>query len=172
MIPVTENSDTLVRDGDALFVFSNVDSTVASVELAGSVGGHGVFPLSTAPSLRALLKSPDMFAPQPGQPLPYLLVAGIERLDPQTLQRTVIPFSPIDVMSGKSDLTLRSNDMVYILNVAEMRYIAAQAVAAAAASAESDQNRDSARRARDVARCQSAAAQHICKPPPQAERFQ
>jgi polysaccharide export outer membrane protein len=151
MVPVTASSDVLVRDGDALFVSSSVDSAVANVELAGSTGAHGFFPLSTTPSLRALLKSPDMFAPQPGQPLPYLLIGGLERLDPQSLQRTVIPISPMDVMAGKSDLALQSNDMVYILNVAEMRYIARRAATAAAADAESDQNRDSARRANDAA---------------------
>ena len=150
MVPVTAGSDVLIRDGDALYVSSSVDSAIANVELAGSTGAHGFFPLITTPTLRALLKSPDMFAPQPGQPLPYLLIGGVERLNPQTLQRTVIPFSPMDVMAGKSDLPLQSNDMVYIVNVAEMRYIARRAAATAASEAESDQNRDSARRAADA----------------------
>jgi polysaccharide export outer membrane protein len=150
LVSVTPTSDLLVRDGDALFVSSSADAAIANVELAGASVAHGAFPLAGASSLRALLKSADMFAPQPGQPLPYLLIAGIERLNPQTLQRIVIPFSPMDVMAGKSDLTLQSNDTVYILNVAEMRYIARRAVAAATADAESDQNRDSARRASET----------------------
>ena len=149
LVSVTPASDLLVRDGDALFVSSSADAAIANVELAGASVAHGAFPLAGASSLRALLKSADMFAPQPGQPLPYLLIAGIERLNPQTLQRTVIPFSPMDVMAGKSDVALQSNDTVYILNVAEMRYIARRAVAAATADSESDQNRDSARRASD-----------------------
>jgi polysaccharide biosynthesis/export protein len=147
MVPVNADSSVPVRDGDALFVSSDIDSAIANVELAGTIGAHGFYSLGTTPSLRALLKSADMFAPQPGQPLPYLLIAAVERLNPQSLQRTVIPFSPMDVLAGKSDLVLKSNDMVYVLNVAEMRYIARRAAAAAAADAESDQNKDSARRA-------------------------
>jgi polysaccharide biosynthesis/export protein len=158
MIPATAGGDVQVRDGDALFVSSSGDSATANIELAGSSVAHGAFSLSATPTLRALLKSPDMFAPTPGRPLPYLLIAAIERLDPQTMQRAVIPFSPMDVIAGKTDVGLQSNDLVYILNVAEMRYIAKRAAAAASAEAESDQNRDSARRTNDVSATQQPPA--------------
>jgi len=71
-----------------------------------------------------------MFAPVTGKPLPYLLMGAVIRLDPTTMQRTVLAFSPADVLEGKTDYPLQSNDIVYILNVAEMRYIAHRATAA------------------------------------------
>jgi polysaccharide biosynthesis/export protein len=73
--------------------------------------------------------SQDMFSPVVGKPLPYLLVGAVIRLDPTTMQRTIIPFSPADILERRGDLPLQSNDMVYILNVVEMRFIAQAAAA-------------------------------------------
>lgn len=134
MVRASPESGVLVRDGDVLFVASTADVSLAKVELTGSTRLNGYYPLETTGSLRELLKSTEAFSPVVGKPLPYLLIASIVRLDPQTMQRTVIPFSPVDVISGKSDLPLQSNDVVYVLNVAEMRYIAQKAAAAQEAS--------------------------------------
>src|SRR6185437_13340411 len=98
MQPVAPGADVTVRDGDALFVASSSDTSVARIELMGSTVSRGTFALGAAPTLHALLKSPDMFAPQPGQPLPYLLMAAIVRLDRETVQRTIIPFSAAEIM--------------------------------------------------------------------------
>jgi polysaccharide export outer membrane protein len=130
MVRVGTADNALVHDGDILFVASNADVSLAKVSLMGSSTLQGFYPLDTAHSLRSLLSSQDMFTPVAGKPLPYLLAGAVIRLDPATMQRTVIPFSPSDVLDNKSDLPLQSNDTVYILNVAEMRYIAHRAVAA------------------------------------------
>jgi polysaccharide biosynthesis/export protein len=130
MVQVGTDRNSLVRDGDILFVASNADVSLAKVSLMGSSALGGLYPLNSARSLRDLLSSPDMFAPVAGKPLPYLLIGAVIRLDPATMQRTVIPFSPADVLEGKTDLPLQSNDVVYALNVAEMRYIAHRATAA------------------------------------------
>lgn len=130
MVQVGSDRNTLVRDGDILFVASNADVSLAKVSLMGSSALDGFYPLSSVRSLHDLLASADMFAPVVGKPLPYLLIGAVIRLDPATMQRTVIAFSPADVLEAKADLPLQSNDVVYILNVAEMRYIAHRATAA------------------------------------------
>jgi polysaccharide export outer membrane protein len=130
MVQVGTDRNTLVRDGDILFVASNADVSLAKVSLMGSSALDGFYPLSGVRSLRDLLSSADMFAPVVGKPLPYLLIGAVIRLDPATMQRTVIAFSPADILEAKADLPLQSNDVVYILNVAEMRYIAHRATAA------------------------------------------
>jgi polysaccharide export outer membrane protein len=126
---VQVSDDAPVRDGDILFVASNADVSLAKIALMGSSSLDGFYPLDTVRSLRGLLLSQDMFSPIVGKPLPYLLVGAVIRLDPTTMQRTIVPFSPADILERKGDLPLQSNDMVYILNVVEMRFIAQAAAA-------------------------------------------
>jgi polysaccharide biosynthesis/export protein len=130
MVQVGTDRNALVRDGDILFVASNADVSLAKVSLMGSSALGGVYPLNSVRNLRDILSSPDMFTPVAGKPLPYLLIGAVIRLDPATMQRTVVAFSPADVLESKADFPLQSNDVVYILNVAEMRYIAHRATAA------------------------------------------
>jgi polysaccharide export outer membrane protein len=130
MVQINPQSEMLVHDGDALFVTPSIDVSLAKVELMGGTASQNYFSLDSAPTLHALLKSTDMLSPKPGQPLPYLLLSAIIRIDPETMQRSVIPFSALDAISGKTDVPLQSNDIVYILNVPEMRYIARRAAAA------------------------------------------
>ncbi len=130
MVQAGSDGSTMVRDGDILFVSSNADVSLAKVALMGSGALDGFYPLSSVRSLRDLLSSRDMFAPVVGKPLPYLLIGAVIRLDPATMQRMVLAISPAGILEGKTDLPLQSNDTVYILNVAEMRYIAHRATAA------------------------------------------
>ncbi|WP_211106513.1 SLBB domain-containing protein [Nitrospirillum iridis] len=127
MVQVGAGGSATVRDGDVVFVAPTADVSLAKVELRGATTLNGAYPLETVRSLRGLLASSDMFAPTAGRPLPYLLADAVIRLDPATLQRVVIPFSASDVLEGKADVALQSNDIVYITNLAEMRYIARKA---------------------------------------------
>ena len=127
MIQVASGSAGTLQDGDILFVAPLSDVSLAKIELMGGTAVDGTYPLDTVRSLHGLLASSDMFTPTIGKPLPYLLADAVIRLDPATLQRSVIPFSAVDVLEGKADLALQSNDMVYVTNVAEMRYIAHRA---------------------------------------------
>ena len=127
MIQVASGTSPNIQDGDILFVASTSDVSLAKVELMGATAVDGTYPLNTVRSLHGLLTSADMFTPTLGKPLPYMLADAVIRLDPATLQRTVIPFSAVDVLEGKADMALQSNDQVYITNVAEMRYIAHRA---------------------------------------------
>ncbi|WP_186454993.1 SLBB domain-containing protein [Nitrospirillum amazonense] len=127
MVQVGAGGGATVHDGDVVFVAPTADISLAKVELRGATTLNGSYPLETVRSLRGLLASSDMFTPTVGRPLPYLLADAVIRLDPATLQRTVIPFAVSDVLEGKADVALQSNDVVYITNVAEMRYIAHKA---------------------------------------------
>ena len=127
MIQVASGAPGTLQDGDILFVAPISDVSLAKVELTGATAVNGMYPLATIRSLHGLLNSADMFTPTMGKPLPYMLADAVIRLDPATLQRSVIPFSAVEVLEGKADLALQSNDQVYITNVAEMRYIAHRA---------------------------------------------
>jgi protein involved in polysaccharide export with SLBB domain len=127
MIQVASGAAANLQDGDILFVAPTSDVSLAKIELTGATAVNGTYPLASVRSLRGLLNSTDMFTPTIGKPLPYMLADAVIRLDPATLQRSVIPFSAVDVLEGKADLALQSNDQIYITNVAEMRYIAHRA---------------------------------------------
>ncbi len=120
LIDVTSSSGASVRDGEVLIVQSAVNDSIGGVTLTGAVRVPGSFSLTRYKTLRDLLPSPDTLAPQP-----YLLLGVVFRIDRQTLQRVVIPFSPLHVLQGKENLDLTSEDVVRILNVDEMRQLAA-----------------------------------------------
>jgi len=126
-VQVPASVTAFVQDGEVLFVDPSVDVSLAQVQLVGTVKLQGYYSLNDTPTLRALLKSAELFSPGPSTPLSYMLLAAIVRLDSASLQRVVIPFSPVDVISGRADLPLQSNDIVYILNYREMRYVAQMA---------------------------------------------
>ncbi|HYM17472.1 MAG TPA: SLBB domain-containing protein [Micropepsaceae bacterium] len=123
-VEVPASATVSVQDGEVLFVNPAVDVSLAQVQLMGTVKLQGYYSLTDTPTLKALLRSAELFSPGPGTPLSYMLLAAVIRLDANALQRVVIPFSPVDVISGKADLPLQSNDIVYILNYREMRYVA------------------------------------------------
>ncbi len=127
MVRLDESASTAIRDGEILFVHSTADVSLGKVDLVGAGALDGYYAIGEAQSLRGLLKSADMFTPAPGKPLPYMLLGGVIRLNSLTMQRIVVPFSPADILGGRTDVPLQSNDVVYILNVAEMRYIADRA---------------------------------------------
>ncbi len=128
-VDVAPNADTFVEDGEILFVNASVDVSLAQIRLLGNVRLGGLYALADTPTLSALLKSGEVLSPGPGGQIPYMLLAAVIRLDAASLQRSVIPFSPVDVITGKTDLRLQSYDAVYILNYPEMRYVAQTAAA-------------------------------------------
>jgi protein involved in polysaccharide export with SLBB domain len=123
-VDVQPNAGAIVLDGEVLFVNPSVDVSLAQVQLTGTVKLQGYYSLNETPTLRSLLRSAELFSPSPNTAVSYMLLAAVVRLDANALQRVVIPFSPVDVISGTSDLPLQSNDVIYILNYREMRYVA------------------------------------------------
>lgn len=115
-LDVTGASATGVGDGEVVFVKSAVNISLNQVTLAGNVRTPGLFALSRYPTLHDLL--PTVEALSPGS---YMLMGIIDRTDPATLQRVVLPFSPLRVVQGKENIALASNDIVHVLTKEQMR---------------------------------------------------
>ncbi|MFZ1992134.1 MAG: SLBB domain-containing protein, partial [Alphaproteobacteria bacterium] len=111
----------VLHRGDILFVAPQSTAEHGRVALSGQVRNPGIFDLSRAPTLRALLGSPDMYEEQP-----YMVFAAISRRDPQTLARIIVPFAPAQVLQGTFDVPLQDDDIVRVFSVPEVRVLAAQ----------------------------------------------
>jgi len=116
LVDVTSSPGELIHDSEVLFVKSAVSFAVGKVSLTGSVRLPGQYSLDTARTVHDLLPSIEVFAPTP-----YMLMGVIVRTDPHTLQRTLIPFSPLHVLQGTENVSLISDDEVRILTLDQMR---------------------------------------------------
>ncbi|MFM2043907.1 MAG: hypothetical protein RLY86_2483 [Pseudomonadota bacterium] len=88
-----------------------VDAEPAAVTLTGAVRDPGRRILARAPDLRSLLTAPGTLADDA-----YGLLAVLDRWDTVRLTRTLIPFSPADVLAGRGDLALADGDRIRILD--------------------------------------------------------
>lgn len=109
-------SSGLVGDSEILFVNPAVNRSVGQVVLAGHVSAGGRFALKQQKTLKKLLPSRDVFDRSP-----YLLFGLISRRDPDRLLRKIIPFSPLQVVTGEVDLELEDDDIVRVFSVDEVR---------------------------------------------------
>ena len=119
LVDASGRARAAVRNGEILFVQPAVNYSSGRVTLAGSVRVPGTYALDKTKTLHDLLPSTEVFAPTP-----YMLLGVIIRINPKTLQRTVVPFSPIRVIEGKENMNLISDDVVRILTIPQMRAIA------------------------------------------------
>lgn len=93
-----------------------LDSTEPVFELTGHVRHPGVRPLGAGTTLRAALDR--------GRALPdgtYPLMGVIERVDRQTLSRSLLAFSPREVVQGRADRTLADGDRIHLFSGALVR---------------------------------------------------
>jgi protein involved in polysaccharide export with SLBB domain len=120
-VDITNAPATAVSSGEVLFVKTAVNISVNQVTLQGSARAPGLFALNRYPTLHELLPSVDALSADA-----YMLMGVIDRTDPATLQRTIIPFSPLAVVQGRSNVTLVSNDVVHILTKEQMRELLPQ----------------------------------------------
>lgn len=118
-VDVTGSEGTVVRDGEVLFVLPAVNVSIGKVTLVGAVRLPGDYGLNRVKTLQDLLPSADAF-----QPTPYLLLGVVERIDPKTLAKVLLPFSPLHVLQKRENISLISNDTVYILTLEGMRALA------------------------------------------------
>lgn len=105
-----------VADSEILFVNPSVDRSMGQVMLTGHVRAGGRFALKQEQTLKGLMDSRDVFDRSP-----YLLFGLISRRNPDSLLREIIPFSPLQVVSGQSDLDLADDDIVRVFGVEEVR---------------------------------------------------
>lgn len=93
-----------------------LDSEEPAFELAGHVRHPGVRPLGSGTTLRAVLDG--------GRALldgTYPLMGVIERVDRRSLSRSLLAFSPQDVVQGRADRTLADGDRVHLFPGARVR---------------------------------------------------
>ena len=121
LVDIPALAQASLHDGEILMVRRAVDMSLGSVALAGNVRLEGQFALSDRKTLHDLLPSLDVLAPGS-----YLLLGVIDRLDPATLQRVPLAFSPLRVIAGKENANLMSEDIVRIFSIRGGQTLATQ----------------------------------------------
>jgi len=118
-------NDLSLRAGDILMVMFRQDLPVGSVTLDGHVRVPGVRSLAAAPDVRSLIGSYDAFLDNP-----YLLFGAIQTTDPVTRARRLVPINLAAIMEGRTDVRLRDGDVVIVLSVGDVNYLASADVQA------------------------------------------
>jgi polysaccharide export outer membrane protein len=107
-----------VADGDIINVGLRFDAAMGAVELVGHVRSPGLRSLSEAPTLKALLRSVDVY-----KEYPYVLFGAIETSDPTTQVRYLEAFSPEQVLFGDKDRPLRDKDRVILFGRSDIDFL-------------------------------------------------
>ncbi|HWC64425.1 MAG TPA: SLBB domain-containing protein [Rhizomicrobium sp.] len=117
MTPLADDNG-LIGDSEILFAQLGADQTVSQATLSGDAPLAGQYAISEGTKLSEVLKSPG------GLPAaPYTLFGIIARKDPRTLLRTLLAFTPVAVLNGSEDQPLKSDDIIRVLSVNEVRLL-------------------------------------------------
>ena len=106
-----------IGDSDILFVQPAANETTSRATLSGGTPLAGQYPVSGT-KLSQMLKSPGALGANP-----YTLFGVISRRDPNTLLRTLIPFTPVAVLKGSEDMNVQSDDIVRVISAQEARLL-------------------------------------------------
>ena len=101
------------------------DLPVGSVQLDGNVRVPGVRSLTAAPDVRTLVGSYDTFLDDP-----YLLFGAIQTTDPRTRAHRLVPINLEAIMNGRTNVSLKDGDVVIVLSVGDINYLASADVQA------------------------------------------
>ncbi|MGK9235724.1 SLBB domain-containing protein [Inquilinus limosus] len=107
-----------VQTGDIIQVTLAQDLRVGSVSITGNVTVSGVRPLSSAPTLRALLSDPPILADDA-----YLPFGVIQTTDPNTRIRKFVPVNLAVALRGGGNIRLRDRDKLIVLSREDIRYL-------------------------------------------------
>lgn len=124
LVDVSSEAGLVLRDGEIMMVKAAANISTNQVRLLGAVRTPGTVALGRFRTLHDVLPSANVLNPDA-----YMLLGIIDRTDPVTLQRTVIPFSPLQVIRGKSDEKLVSNDTVRLFTKDDMMRIVSMSAA-------------------------------------------
>jgi protein involved in polysaccharide export with SLBB domain len=109
---ITNSRERIFGDGDILLINqSGQDLRSGNVELSGTTPQAGLYSLAEAPSLSYLLKDEGALSPDT-----YPLIGIIQRWSAGQLKKEMIAFSPIQILSHKSDISLKESDNVILLS--------------------------------------------------------
>jgi polysaccharide export outer membrane protein len=107
-----------VQTGDIIQVSLSQDLRVGSVSVTGNVTVSGVRPLTSAPTLRALLSDPPILADDA-----YLPFGVIQTTDPNSRIRKFVPVNLGVALRGGGNLRLRDRDKLIVLSREDVRYL-------------------------------------------------
>lgn len=109
----------LVHDGEILLALPGADQTVGKAVLSGGTTLAGGYAVREGMHLSELLKAPGALGPSP-----YTIFGIISRRDPRTYLRTLIAFSPVQVLTGSEDPPLLEDDIVRVFSMNEAKLLA------------------------------------------------
>lgn len=112
------NERGTIRDSEILFVQLGTDQTTSQANLAGGEGLSGAYPVVSGTKISDVLKAPGALGTSP-----YTLFGIISRRDARSLLRTLIPFTPVAVLSGSEDQSLQSDDIIRPISMNEARLV-------------------------------------------------
>lgn len=112
-------SSNLVHDGEVLLALPGADQTVGKAVLSGGTTLAGGYAVREGMHLSELLKAPGALGPSP-----YTIFGIISRRDPRTYLRTLIAFSPVQVLTGSEDPPLLEDDIVRVFSMNEAKLLA------------------------------------------------
>jgi protein involved in polysaccharide export with SLBB domain len=108
----------LVHDGEVLLALPGADQTVGKAVLSGGTALAGGYAVRQGMRLSEVLKAPGALGPSP-----YTIFGIISRRDPRTLLRTLIAFSPVQILTGSEDPPLLEDDIVRVFSMNEAKLL-------------------------------------------------
>lgn len=108
---VFAGSASVFQNGDILDVAHAESEISGHVQLQGAVTKSGRYSLTRNASLSDVLSSHNVFSQNA-----YMLLGAVIRQDAQIFAPRYLPFSPIAVVSGERDLTLKGQDRIVIFD--------------------------------------------------------
>ncbi|MEZ5758743.1 MAG: SLBB domain-containing protein [Emcibacteraceae bacterium] len=120
-----------IAGGEIVVVNLLENSEVGKVTLTGHVTTPGVRSVSTYSTVKDLIGSVKNLTDNP-----YLLFGVIERTDPLTRTRTLIPFNPQKVLYGNENVSLIDEDKVIIYGSDDIEFLRSDAIRQAVFTSE------------------------------------
>lgn len=122
LVEIRSPADQPLRDGDILLVQPVASAPVGRVELAGHVRTPRTYPLSSARSVRQLLRGPGALLPDPY--LPFAVVQS----DSPSAARQFRAFDLGAVLGGGTDVRLGDDDKLYVLGFDHLAFLGSEGV--------------------------------------------
>jgi protein involved in polysaccharide export with SLBB domain len=119
----TLSKNDRARNGDIIAVRLKENVQLGGVMLVGHVRVPGPRSLAAAPSLSKLIRDVHSLGEEP-----YLPFAVINRVDPVTRARVMVPVDLEKVLAGTMDIGLKDDDEVIVLGARDIAYLSSQSV--------------------------------------------
>jgi polysaccharide export outer membrane protein len=113
---VSEPGKKIFGDGALLTVAQAQEKRSSNIELSGHTREPGQHDIKKARTLSALIKNDQVF----GDSL-YPLIGVIERHDKHSLTKTLVEFSPRQVLQKNTDMPLNEGDVVHLFSLEQIR---------------------------------------------------